>query len=180
MHPWHDCYLDDAVIATGFPAVIEIPKGSTNKYELDKETGLLRLDRVLYSAVYYPADYGFIPRTYCDDGDPLDVLVLGQEPVFPLTIVQARAVGVMRMRDEKGVDDKIVAVSVRDPSFAEYTDKAQLPGHVLRQVRRFFEDYKVLEHKQVVVEDMLGPDEAVRIIKDALEMYRQLRRGDLK
>jgi inorganic pyrophosphatase len=179
MHPWHDTYVDDTLIATAFPVIVEIPKGSTNKYELDKETGLLRLDRVLYSAVYYPADYGFIPRTYCDDGDPLDALVLGQEPVYPLTIVEARAVGVMRMRDEKGVDDKIVAVSVRDPSFAEYTDKAQLPGHVLRQVRRFFEDYKVLEHKQVVVEDMLGPDDAVRIIKEALEMYRQLRRGDL-
>ena len=119
---------------------------------------------MLYSAVYYPADYGFIPRTYCDDGDPLDVLVLGQEPVYPLTIVEARAVGVMRMRDEKGIDDKIVAVSVRDPSFADYTDKAQLPGHVLRQVRRFFEDYKVLEHKQVVVEDMLGPEDALQII----------------
>src|SRR3954470_9803215 len=170
MHPWHDTYVDDSVIATGFPVIVEIPKGSTNKYELDKETGLLRLDRVLYSAVYYPADYGFIPRTYCDDGDPLDALVLGQEPVYPLTIVEARAVGVMRMRDEKGVDDKIAAVSVRDPSFAEYTDKAQLPGHVLRQVRRFFEDYKVLEQKQVIVEDMLGPDEAIRIIKDALEM----------
>jgi inorganic pyrophosphatase len=180
MHPWHDTYVDDMLIATAFPVIVEIPKGSTNKYELDKETGLLRLDRVLYSAVYYPADYGFIPRTYCDDGDPLDALVLGQEPVYPLTIVEARAVGVMRMRDEKGVDDKIVAVSVRDPSFSEYTDKAQLPGHVLRQVRRFFEDYKVLEHKQVVVEDMLGPEDAVRIIKEALEMYRQLRRGDLK
>jgi inorganic pyrophosphatase len=180
MHPWHDTYVDDTLVATAFPVIVEIPKGSTNKYELDKETGLLRLDRVLYSAVYYPADYGFIPRTYCDDGDPLDALVLGQEPVYPLTIVEARAVGVMRMRDEKGVDDKIVAVSVRDPSFAEYTDKTQLPGHVLRQVRRFFEDYKVLEHKQVVVEDMLGPEDAVRIIKEALEMYRQLRRGDLK
>ena len=102
MHPWHDSYIDDSLIATAFPVVIEIPKGSTNKYELDKETGLLRLDRVLYSAVYYPADYGFIPRTFCDDGDPLDVLVLGQEPVYPLTIVEARAIGVMRMRDEKG------------------------------------------------------------------------------
>ena len=128
MHPWHDTYVDDAVIATGFPVIIEIPKGSTNKYELDKETGLLRLDRVLYSAVHYPADYGFIPRTYCDDGDPLDALVLGQEPVYPLTIVQARAVGVMRMRDEKGIDDKIVAVSVRDPSFADYTDKDAAAG----------------------------------------------------
>jgi len=180
MHPWHDTYVDDAVIGTGFPVIVEIPKGSTNKYELDKETGLLRLDRVLYSAVHYPADYGFIPRTYCDDGDPLDALVLGQEPVYPLTIVQARAVGVMRMRDEKGVDDKIVAVSVRDPSFEGYTDKAQLPAHVLRQVQRFFEDYKVLEHKQVVVEDMLGPEDALRIIREALELYRQLRRGELK
>jgi inorganic pyrophosphatase len=179
MHPWHDTYVDDAVIATAFPVIIEIPKGSTNKYELDKETGLLRLDRVLYSAVYYPADYGFIPRTYCDDGDPLDVLVLGQEPVYPLTIVEARAVGVMRMRDEKGVDDKIVAVSVKDPSFADFRDKSQLPPHVLRQVRRFFEDYKVLESKQVIVEEMMGPAEAVAIIADALELYRKLRRGEL-
>src|SRR6267378_6713930 len=161
--------LNDS-IEQHFRCVIEIPKGSKVKYELDKQTGLLRLDRVLYSAVHYPADYGFIPRTYCDDGDPLDVLVLGQEPVYPLTIVEARAIGVMRMRDEKGIDDKIVAVSVRDPAFAEYTDKEQLPGHVLRQVRRFFEDYKVLEHKQVVVEDLLGPDAAIAIIKDALEM----------
>jgi inorganic pyrophosphatase len=179
MHPWHDCYIDEELVGSAFPAVIEIPKGSTNKYELDKETGLLRLDRVLYSAVYYPADYGFIPRTYCDDGDPLDVLVLGQEPVFPLTIVQARAIGVMRMRDEKGIDDKIVAVSVRDPAYADFKDKAQLPGHVLRQVRRFFEDYKVLEHKQVIVEELLGPDAAVGIISDALQLYKQLRRGQL-
>ena len=93
MHPWHDCYIDDAQVDTVFPVVIEIPKGSSNKYELDKETGLLRLDRVLYSAVYYPADYGFLPRTYCDDGDPLDALVLGQDPVHPLTIVEARAIG---------------------------------------------------------------------------------------
>jgi inorganic pyrophosphatase len=175
MHPWHDTPIDEASIATAFPVIIEIPKGSTNKYELDKETGLLRLDRVLYSAVYYPADYGFIPRTYCDDGDPLDVLVLGQEPVHPLTIVEARAIGVMRMRDEKGGDDKIVAVSVHDPAFADYTDKDQLPSHVLRQVRRFFEEYKVLEHKTVTVEDMLGPDEALRIIREALELYKDRR-----
>lgn len=177
MHPWHDPEIDEASLATGFPVIVEIPKGSTNKYELDKDTGLLRLDRVLYSAVYYPADYGFIPRTYCGDGDPLDALVLGQEPVYPLTIVEARAVGVMRMRDEKGTDDKIVAVSVRDPSFEGYTDKSQLPAHVLRQVRRFFEDYKVLEHKQVVIEDLLGPNDALRIIREAMEMYRQLRRS---
>jgi inorganic pyrophosphatase len=179
MHPWHDTYVDETVIAKGFPAIIEIPRGSTNKYELDKETGLLRLDRVLYSAVFYPADYGFIPRTYCDDDDPLDVLVLSQEPVYPLTIVEARAIGVMRMRDEKGIDDKIVAISTRDPAYADYHDKSQLPGHVLRMVRRFFEDYKALEHKQVFVEDLLGPDEAVVIITQALDLYRQLRRGEL-
>jgi inorganic pyrophosphatase len=180
MHPWHDSYIDETILETAFPVVIEIPKGSTNKYEMDKETGLLRLDRVLYSAVYYPADYGFIPRTYCDDGDPLDALVLGQEPVYPLTIVEARAIGVMRMRDEKGIDDKVVAVSVRDPAYADFKDKAQLPGHVLRQVRRFFEDYKVLEHKQVIVEELLGPDAAVGIIADALQLYKQLRRGQIK
>jgi len=179
MHPWHDTYVDDTLVETAFPVIVEIPNGSKNKYELDKETGLLRLDRVLYSAVHYPADYGFIPRTFCDDGDPLDALVLGQEPVYPLTIVEARAIGVMRMRDEKGIDDKIVAVSVRDPWFAHYTDKAQLPPHVLRQVRRFFEDYKVLENKQVTVEEMLGPSDAVAIIRDALDLYRRLRRGEL-
>jgi inorganic pyrophosphatase len=179
MHPWHDTYVDEAVIATGFPVVIEIPKGSKNKYELDKESGLLRLDRVLYSAVHYPADYGFIPRTYCDDGDPLDVLVLGQEPVHPLTIVEARAIGVMRMRDEKGIDDKIVAVSIRDPAFADYTDKAQLSAHLLREVKRFFEDYKALERKQVVVENLLGPEEAIAVINTALADYRRLRRGEI-
>src|ERR1700752_4073259 len=142
MHPWDDCYMESTLVKKSFPAIIEIPKGSTNKYELDKETGLLRLDRVLYSAVHYPADYGSLPRTYCDDGNPLDALVLGQEPVHPLTIVEARAIGVMRMRDEKGGDDKIVAVSVRDPAFMDCTDKSQLPPHVLREIRRFFEDYK--------------------------------------
>src|SRR6187399_1516734 len=115
-HPWHDI-SPDISLPREFMAVIEIPMGSNVKYELDKTTGLLRLDRVLYSAVHYPANYGFIPRTYCGDGDPLDVLVLSQEPVYPLTIVEARAIGVMRMRDEKGIDDKIVAVSVHDPAF---------------------------------------------------------------
>src|SRR4029453_7531120 len=178
--PWHDCYVDDALVEAAFPVIIEVPKGSTNKYELDKETGLLLLDRVLYSAVYYPADYGFIPRTFCDDGDPLDPLVLCQEPVVPLTIVEARAIGVMRMRDEKGIDDKIVAVSVRDPAFADYKDKSELPKHLLREVQRFFEDYKALENKAVVVDDFLGPSDAIAIIHSALDMYRRLRRGELR
>ena len=179
MHPWHDCYVDDYSVEKSFPVIIEVPKGSKNKYELDKETGLLRLDRVLYSAVHYPADYGFIPRTFCDDGDPLDALVLSQEPVYPLTLVEARAIGVMRMRDDKGIDDKIVAVSVHDPAFAGYTDKTQLPAHLLIELRRFFMDYKALEHKQVVIEDLLGPEDAVTIIREALELYRKLRRGEI-
>jgi inorganic pyrophosphatase len=173
MHPWHDVHIDAATVERAFPVVIEIPKGSKNKYELDKDTGLLRLDRVLHSAVYYPADYGFIPRTFCDDGDPLDALVLSQEPVYPLTLVEARAIGVMRMRDEKGIDDKIVAVSTRDPAFADYHHQRELPAHVMREVRRFFEDYKALEHKQVVVEDLLGPEDAVRIIREGLEFYHR-------
>ncbi len=179
MHAWHDIYVDDHLIEKAFPVVIEVPMGSKNKYELDKETGLLKLDRVLYSAVHYPANYGFIPRTYCEDGDPLDALVLGQEPVTPLTMMEARAIGVMRMRDEKGLDDKIIAVSVKDPAFADYTDHVQLPGHLLREIRRFFEDYKTLENKQVVVEDFMGPADAIRIVQDALSMYRKLRRGEL-
>src|SRR5215468_3849634 len=120
VHPWHDIPLPDD-IATWFPAYIEIPQGSKVKYELDKPTGLLMVSRVLYGAVHYPANYGFVPRTYCDDGDPLDVLVLGQEAVHPLTEVESRAIGLMRMRDDKGIDDKILAVNIYDPAVADYT-----------------------------------------------------------
>jgi inorganic pyrophosphatase len=179
MHPWHDLYVDDHLIAKEFPVVIEVPKGSRCKYELDKESGLMKLDRVLYSAVYYPANYGFIPRTFCDDGDPLDALVLSQESVHPATVVEARAIGVMRMRDEKGIDDKIIAVSVKDPAVVDYVSHAQLPAHTLREIKRFFEDYKTLENKQVVVEDFMGADEAVKILEDALDLYRKLRRGEI-
>jgi len=178
MHPWHDVYVDETLIEQEFPVVIEVPKGSKNKYELDKETGLLKLDRVLYSAVHYPANYGFIPRSFCDDGDPLDALVLGQEPVVPLTLVSARAIGVMRMRDDKGIDDKIIAVSVHDPAFEGYREHTQLPPHTLREMKRFFLDYKVLEQKQVVVEEPLGRDEALKVLHEALELYRRLRRGE--
>jgi inorganic pyrophosphatase len=180
VHAWHDIYVDETLVEREFPVVIEVPKGSKNKYELDKETGFLRLDRVLYSAVHYPANYGFVPRSYCDDGDPLDALVLGQEPVYPLTIVEARAIGVMRMRDDKGVDDKIIAVNVRDPAVSDYTDRTQLPLHVERELKRFFQDYKVLENKLVEVEDILGPKEATDILRSSLDLYRRLRRGELR
>ena len=153
--------------------------GSKNKYELDKESGLLRLDRVLFSAVHYPANYGFVPRSFCDDGDPLDALVLGQEAVVPLTIMNARAIGVMRMRDDKGIDDKIIAVSANDPVYEDRRKLEDLPDHKLREIQRFFEDYKALEHKEVVVEGMQERDQAIEILRDGLVMYRKLRRGEL-
>src|SRR5215510_6379859 len=132
MHPLHDIQVPED-IAAFVPAVIEIPKGSKMKYEIDKKTGLLMLDRVLYSSVHYPANYGFIPQTHAGDGDPLDVLVLMQEPVVPLTIVRTRAIGGFTMRDDKGVDDKIVAVAVDDPAFAHYRRHDELPPHVAKE-----------------------------------------------
>jgi inorganic pyrophosphatase len=170
MHPWHDVHLGDR-IETWFRAIIEIPKGSKVKYELDKKTGMLWLDRVLHSAVHYPANYGFLPQTYCDDADPLDVLVLGQEPVVPLCVLRARAIGVMTMVDDKGQDDKIIAVHVDDPEYVHYRDISELPPHRLKELERFFLDYKVLEQKAVSVEGMQGHADAERVIRDAVRLY---------
>ena len=172
MHPWHDVEQGDDV-AEFFRVVIEIPKGSKVKYELDKATGLLGVDRVLHSAVHYPANYGFLPRTYCGDGDPLDVLVLGQEPVAPLCLMRARAIGVMGMHDEKGEDDKIIAIHVDDPEYAHYRDIAELPPHRLRELQRFFLDYKALETgKTVNVQGLRGRADAERVVRDAVALYR--------
>jgi inorganic pyrophosphatase len=128
---------------------------------------------VLYSSVMYPANYGVLPRSYCEDGDPLDVLVLGSEPVQPLTIMHARAIGVMHMKDEGKADDKIIAVHVNDPAVEEYRDIKDVPKHVMREIRRFFEDYKALEHKEVVVQDFKGATEAIEVVKESFRLYRQ-------
>ncbi|HEY4058286.1 MAG TPA: inorganic diphosphatase [Kofleriaceae bacterium] len=173
MHPVHDIELPDN-LADHVPAVIEIPRGSHLKYEVDKPTGLLRLDRVLYSAVHYPANYGFIPRTLGEDHDPLDILVLMQEGVEPLTIMRARAVGGLRMVDEHGGDDKIVAVCIDDPAYAHYRDIAELPPHIMRELDRFFRDYKVLEGKaeQVEIGAMYGVDHALKVIRESVARYQ--------
>jgi inorganic pyrophosphatase len=171
MHPLHDIHVPDTV-EDFFPAVVEIPKGSKLKYELDKRTGLLMLDRVLYSAVHYPACYGFIPQTLAEDGDPLDVLVLMQEPVHPLTIVRARAIGGFGMTDEKGIDDKIVCVAVDDPAVAHYHAVAELPPHVTKELMRFFQDYKLLEGKHSEVEALYDRSHALDVVRTSVARYR--------
>lgn len=172
-HPWHDLPNDPEQLDAGFNVFIEIPKGSKVKYELDKPSGLLRVDRILYSAVHYPANYGFLPRSYCADHDPLDVLVLGNHPVSPGVIMRARAIGVMHMADEGEGDDKIIAVHVGDPAFADYNDIAELPKHTTLEIERFFKDYKILEHKEVVVEQLGGAEAARKVVREALALYRR-------
>ena len=176
MHPLHDIVVP-AAIQEYVPAVIEIPAGSKLKYEIDKTTGLLMLDRVLYSSVHYPANYGFIPQSHADDGDPLDVLVLMQEPVVPLTIVRARAVGGLKMRDDKGEDDKLIAVCVDDPAFSHYHEVEQLPPHVVVELDRFFRDYKVLEGKESVVDQPYNRGHAMEVLRASIAAYA---RGEWK
>jgi len=169
-HPWHDVHPGTP---SAFTAVVEIPLGSSNKYELDKASGLLRLDRVLHSAVFYPANYGFIPQTLADDGDPLDVLILGAEPVYPLTLVTARPIGIMTMMDQDELDYKVIAVGVNDPEYNAYHDVNELPKHRLAVIKRFFGDYKTLENKRVVVDDILPAIEAIPVIEKSLAVYRE-------
>ena len=172
MHPWHDIDPGPAAPAE-LTAVIEIPRGSNVKYELDKRSGLLRMDRVLYSAVYYPANYGFVPRTLAEDGDALDVLVLCQEPIGPLTLVQARPIGLMPMIDGRRLDHKILSVALGDPEYSSFEDARQLPKHRLEALRRFFLDYKTLEAKRVEASNFESADEARSVITAALDRYRE-------
>ncbi|MBE6727230.1 MAG: inorganic diphosphatase [Ruminococcaceae bacterium] len=172
MNIWHD--MPEKYIAPDdFTAVIEIPKGSKSKYELDKETGLLRLDRMLYTATHYPANYGFIPRTYADDGDPLDVLVLCQASISPMTLVQCYPIGVVQMTDDDSADEKIIAVPFRDPSLSCYNDISQLPAHTMQEIRHFFTVYKSLEGKHTAVNEILGSIKAYKVIEECIANYKK-------
>ncbi len=178
-HAWHDISPGDG-LPQEFSTVIEIPFGSSVKYELDKQSGLIKLDRVLYSAVYYPANYGFIPQTLAEDDDPLDVLVLCQEAVVPLTLMHARAIGLMTMIDSGKKDHKIIAVATEDPEFSSYREAAEMPDHRLSMLRRFFLDYKQLEGKAVEVDEISPAQHTYPIIEDALARYSQQRRKGFK
>lgn len=175
-HAWHEVPIGPDAPET-FQTVIEIPRGSKIKYELDKETGLIRVDRVLYSSVIYPANYGFIPQTFGDDNDPLDVLVIMQEPVAPLSMLRARPIGLMEMFDEGQSDEKIICIHLDDPAFNGYYHIWELPEHALREVKRFFEDYKKLEDKEVKVDNFLGPDKARSVVAKAMKRYQEVFTG---
>ncbi|UOR04423.1 inorganic diphosphatase [Hymenobacter aerilatus] len=169
-NPWHDVSRGENAPQL-INGIIEIPKGSKAKYELDKDSGLLKLDRVLFSAVHYPAAYGFIPQTYCDDKDPLDILVLCSVDLVPMCVVEAKVIGVMQMIDGDEEDDKIIAVAAHDISVNHFNELEDLPPHTLLEMQRFFEDYKALEHKHVTVERFMGREQAYRIIEESIELY---------
>lgn len=171
LHPWHQVEIG-ALQPEVVTAIIEISKGSRAKYELDKNTGLLRLDRVLYSAFYYPINYGFIPQTLGEDNDPLDILVLSQIQIEPLCIVRARVIGVMRMVDNNEGDDKIIAVAEGDMSVAHIANMQELPTHFFNELKHFFEEYKKLENKSVVVDDFQDVHTAQKIILEAADRYK--------
>ncbi len=169
-NPWHKVNIGENApnIVNG---IIEIPKNTRAKYELDKESGLLLMDRVIYSSMYYPANYGFIPKTYCDDKDPLDILVLSQINIVPMCLVSAKVIGVMRMLDNGESDDKIIAVAENDMSVSHINDISELPGHFLKELRNFFEDYKKLENKTVIIEEFQNAETAREIVKQSMVDY---------
>jgi len=171
-HAWHDVCPGTNIPKT-VQAIIEIPKNSRAKYELDKDSGMLLLDRVLYSSINYPANYGFIPQTYCDDHDPLDILVFSQIEIVPMCLVEATVIGVMQMMDNGEEDDKIIAVATNDMSINHVNDISELPKHQCRELKSFFEDYKKLENKTVIVEDLQGRDKAYEIVHQSIEYYKK-------
>ena len=170
MNIWHDI-SPKRIKADDFFAVIEITKGGKAKYEMDKETGLLRLDRVLYTSTHYPANYGFIPRTYANDGDPLDVLVLCSENIIPMSLVRCYPIGVITMLDQGRLDEKIIAIPFEDPSYNSYHDVSELPAHLFTEISHFFSVYKSLEGKETVVDELRGKDAARDVIQKCLDAY---------
>lgn len=177
-HPWHDISPGNESPKI-VNAIIEIPRDSQQKYELDKESGILRLDRFLYSAVYYPGDYGFIPQTLWEDGDPMDIIILTNRPVYPLTLVRSRVIGVIRMIDDKELDDKIIGVYDSDPRYSEYNSLEDIPKHVIAELKHFFETYKELqtEGENVTVPEILDREKAWEDIEISEEKYRRYRKS---
>ena len=169
-HPWHQVSPGEDLPNT-VNAIIEIPNGSKAKYEIDKESGLVKLDRVLYSSVMYPANYGFIPQTYCDDKDPLDILVICSADVYPMTMIEAKIIGVMHMVDGGEQDDKIIAVAKNDMSVNYINDISELPPHTMKEIVQFFESYKALKEKSVIIEGLHGREYAQNILKESIELY---------
>ncbi|MBQ4105683.1 MAG: inorganic diphosphatase [Clostridia bacterium] len=170
---WHDITAK-RIKPDDFICVIEISKGSKTKYELDKETGCIMLDRILYTSTQYPANYGFIPKTYGEDEDPLDVLLLCTEPLAPMTLVRAYPIGVISMVDNDRSDDKIIAVPFGDPSYNQYTDMSELPSHIFDEMKHFFQVYKSLENKNTAVNDVRGRETALEIIRKARADYKEI------
>lgn len=171
-HPWHQVSPGED-LPNSVNAIIEIPKGSKAKYEIDKDSGLLKLDRVLFSSVMYPANYGFIPQTYCDDKDPLDILVLCSVDVIPMSLIEAKVIGVMHMIDGGEQDDKIIAVAKNDMSVNHINDLSELPPHTMKEIVRFFQDYKALEGKNVSIENLYGRTYAQNVILESIELYNK-------
>jgi inorganic pyrophosphatase len=171
-HPWHEASAGDnpPEFVNG---IIEIPKGSRAKYEIDKDSGLIKLDRVIYASMYFPLNYGFIPQTLGDDGDPLDIVVLTQVSVVPLCLIPSRVIGVMRMVDRGQADDKIIAVALQDASVNDFNEARQLPDHLKVELKHFFENYKTLENKKVVVDEFQSKQKAMEIISHCMELYNK-------
>lgn len=175
-HPWHEVSAgkNPPELVNG---IIEIPRGSRAKYEIDKESGLIKLDRVIYASMYYPLNYGFIPQTLGEDGDPLDIVVLTQVSVVPLCLIPSKVIGVMQMIDRGEADEKIIAVAEQDPSVSGISDVKDLPPHLISELRHFFENYKTLENKKVVINDFLPREEAFKVVETSLEHYKKMNKN---